>query len=187
VVVGVSKEVTTGSAYKMNSKQGCFRFMGFVVMEGLRLLFRMWGMPTWNLRSQIDFAEVCRHLPKSSYYRTPRSRVLLENLTGPQLSKKYPAFYGTRRFITAFTSVRHLSLTWASSIQSILPHHTFSRSIVILSSHLSLGLPGGLFHSGFPTKTVYTPLLYPHTRYMPRPSHSYRLITHQYWVSSTDH
>ena len=31
-------------------------------------------------------------------------------------SQEIPAFYGTRRFITAFTSARHLSLSWASSI-----------------------------------------------------------------------
>ena len=43
---------------------------------------------------------------------TPRCRVLPEQLTGLQLVKKFPAFHGTRRFITALTSVRHLSLTW---------------------------------------------------------------------------
>ena len=35
---------------------------------------------------------------------TPQSRVLFEELTGFQLVKKFPAFYGNRRFITAFTS-----------------------------------------------------------------------------------
>ena len=45
---------------------------------------------------------------------TPRSRVLLEKLTCLELVKKFPAFYGTRRFITAFTSAYHLSLSWAS-------------------------------------------------------------------------
>ena len=54
-----------------------------------------------------------------TYVLTPWSRVLLEKLTGFQLVKKFPTFYGTRKFITAFTSARHLSLTWASSIQSM--------------------------------------------------------------------
>jgi hypothetical protein len=37
--------------------------------------------------------------------------VLLEKLTGPQLVKKFPAFYGTRRFITVLTRASHLSLS----------------------------------------------------------------------------
>ena len=61
--------------------------------------------------------------------------------------------------IIAFTSARHLSITWASSIQSVPPHPTSWISILILSSHLRLGLPSGLFPSGFPTKTLYTLLL----------------------------
>jgi len=73
--------------------------------------------------------------------------------------KKFPAFYGTRKFITSFTSARQLSLSWASSIQSIPPHSTSWRSILILSSHLSLGFPSGLFTSGFHNKTLYAPLL----------------------------
>ena len=86
-------------------------------------------------------------------------------------SQEIPRIYGTQRFITAFTSARHLSLFWVSSIQSKPPHITSWRPILILSSHLRLGLPSGLFPSGFPTKTLYTPLLSPHTRYMPYPSH----------------
>ena len=50
---------------------------------------------------------------------TPWCRVLLEKLTGLQLVKKFPAFHGTGRFITALTSVRHLSLSWTSPMQSI--------------------------------------------------------------------
>ena len=86
-----------------------------------------------------------------NYLLVPWSRVLLEKLTGLQLVKKFPAFYGTRRFTTALTSARHLSLSWASSIQSTHPHPTSWRSILIPSSHLRLGLPSGLLPSGFPT------------------------------------
>jgi len=46
-----------------------------------------------------------------TYLLTPWSRVLLVNLTGFQLVKIYPAFYVTRRFITAITSARHISLS----------------------------------------------------------------------------
>ena len=93
-----------------------------------------------------------------TYLLTPWCRVLPEQLTGLQLVKKFPAFHGTRRFITALTSARQLFLSWASPIQSTCPHPTSWRSILILSTHLHVGLPIGLFPSGFPTKTLYTPL-----------------------------
>ena len=60
-----------------------------------------------------------------TYLLTPWCRVLLEQLTGLHLVKKFPAFHGTRRFVTALTSARHLSLSWASPIQSILPPDCF--------------------------------------------------------------
>jgi len=41
------------------------------------------------------------------------------------------------------------------------PHPTSCWSILTLPFHLRLGLPGGLFPSGFPTRTLYTPLLSP--------------------------
>ena len=96
-----------------------------------------------------------------TYLRTPWCRLLLQKLTGLQLVKKFPAFYGTRSFITALTSVRHLSLSCASPIQSTYPPPTSWRSILILSTHLRLGLPSGLFPYGFPTKTLYAPLSSP--------------------------
>ena len=93
-----------------------------------------------------------------TYLLTPWCRVLLEKLTGLQLVKKFPVFHGTRRLITALTSVRHLSLSWASPIQSIYTHLTSCRSVLILSTHLRLGLPSGLLPPGFPTKSLYTSL-----------------------------
>jgi len=44
-----------------------------------------------------------------TYLLTPYSRVLLDKLTGLQIAKKFPAFYGTTRFITAFSSAGHVS------------------------------------------------------------------------------
>jgi len=57
--------------------------------------------------------------------------------------KKFPAFYRTHNFITAFTSTHYLSLSWARSNQS-------------------MDLPIGLFISGLPTKTLYASLLSPY-------------------------
>ena len=108
-----------------------------------------------------------------AYLLTPWCRVLLEKLTGLQLVKKFPVFHGTRRFITALTSVHHLSLSWACPIQSIYPHPTSWRSIIILSTHLRLGLPSGKIRPVSPPRP-YTPPLLTHTCYMPIPSHSCR-------------
>ena len=76
-----------------------------------------------------------------TYLFTPWSRVLLEKLTGSAASQELPRIFGTRRFLTVPTSARHLSLSWANSIQSPQLPPTSWRSILILSSHLRLGLP----------------------------------------------
>ena len=114
-------------------------------------------------------------------------RVLFENVTGLQLVKQFPAFHGTRRFITALTSLRHLSLPWARPIQSINTHPTSCRSILILSTHLRLGLPTGLFPSVFPTKTLYTPSPHPYAPHAQPISFFSILSPTQYWVRSTNH
>ena len=97
-----------------------------------------------------------------TYVRTAWSRVL-QKLTGPQLVKKFPTFYGTRSFITTFTSAATCPYPEPDqSSQCPPPHLTTWRSILILLSLLLLlGLPSGLFPSGFPTKTLYIPLLSP--------------------------
>jgi hypothetical protein len=48
-----------------------------------------------------------------------------------------------------FTRALHSSLSWASSIQSTPSHPISLRSILILFTHLRLGLPSGLFPSPY--------------------------------------
>ena len=52
--------------------------------------------------------------PLLGYLLTSWSIIFLEKLTGSQLVKKFPAFYGTRMFITAFTSLHHLLKYYAA-------------------------------------------------------------------------
>jgi hypothetical protein len=71
-------------------------------------------------------------------------------MTVSQVLRKFPALYGIGRFITVFTTARHLSLPWARSIQSTPSYPISVRFILILSSHISLSLPSGVFPLGFP-------------------------------------
>jgi len=91
---------------------------------------------------------------------TPQSRVLLEKLTVPQPAKKFQAFYGTRRLITASTSARHLSLSWARSIQSKTPKPHPRRSTLIISYVFQV--------VSFPRVS--------HKCHMPRPNEIYKLF-----------
>jgi hypothetical protein len=64
--------------------------------------------------------------------RTPWSRGLLEKLTDFQLVKKFTAFYGTRKFIAAFTIYHNSPKEKANSckMQRPLrnqPHRTYSK------------------------------------------------------------
>ena len=103
----------------------------------------MWLIPSclYQILVIIMYENISKLL---TYLIIPRRRVFLENLTGCLIVKKYPEFYGTRRFIISFT-----------------------RSNLLLSSHLHLGLPSGLFPSGFPTKILYTPLLSSYILHVP--------------------
>jgi len=81
-------------------------------------------------------------------------------------SHKFPAFHGTRRFITAVTSARYLSLCWASLFQPISPHPTSRRSILIFILPSMTGSPKWSLSLWFPTQNPVHTFRFPHTCYM---------------------
>ena len=121
-----------------------------------------------------------------TYLLTPWCRVL-EKQTGLQLVKKFPALHVTRMFITALTSLPQPSLSSARPIQAKYPQRPSWCSILILSTHLRLGLPSGLLPSGFPSKTLYTHISSPYTPHAQPISFFSMLSSAQYWVRSTNH
>jgi hypothetical protein len=91
----------------------------------------------------------------------------------------FPTFYRTQRFITKFTWALHLLLSWARPIQSTSPHLTSSRSSLILSTHLRLGLPSSFFLSGYRINNLYTFLFSPFVLHAPTISTS---LTWLFWL-----
>jgi hypothetical protein len=84
-----------------------------------------------------------------------RSWAFLQKTPIVQPLKNFPAFYGTWRFNAVFTRALHSSLYWATSIQSTSFHSISLIFIQIFFTHPRLGLPSGLFPSGFPTNILY--------------------------------
>ena len=76
-------------------------------------------------------------------------------------SQEIPRILGNLKVHYRVTSVRHLSLSWASSNQSMPSHLNSWSFILILSSHLGLGLSSSLLPPGLPTKSLYVPFLSP--------------------------
>jgi len=84
---------------------------------------------------------------------------LLEKLTVSQLVRKIPNTLWNKN-----VHYRNHNSPPRVPIQSYInpvhaPTHYFRKINLTLTSHLRLGLPSGLFPSGFPTKTLYAPHL----------------------------
>jgi len=86
---------------------------------------------------------------------------VLEKLIIVQLVKIYAAFYGTKRFVTVFTSAHQWSLSWCRCIHSTPSNPISVRAILILSSHLHLGLLHSLFLPGLLSRILYIFLISP--------------------------
>ena len=108
-------------------------------------IIRCKRLPGWISKATEAYSEY--------FLITSRTRVLLEKLTGFQLVKKLIHILWNPKVHYRISSARHLSLPWTRSIQSMSPSHVLEGPILILSSFLLLGLPSGLFSSGFPAKT----------------------------------
>jgi hypothetical protein len=72
--------------------------------------------------------------------------------------KNFCALHGNQRFITTFTTAHPFSTYWSSCFCYAASRPASLRCLLILNSHLSLGLPRGLL-SDFHTKTLYAILL----------------------------
>jgi len=64
-----------------------------------------------NFNFFTEFFNFLVNFQHQIYLLTPWSIVLLEKLNGFKLVNKFPTFYGTRKFITAFKRARYLSLS----------------------------------------------------------------------------
>jgi hypothetical protein len=88
---------------------------------------------------------------------------LLTYLRGWALPEKLPIVQPFRKFPAILRNVKvdhrvHKSPPLVPILSQFDPIHTipsYLRSILILSTHLHLGLPSGLFPSGFPTNILY--------------------------------
>jgi hypothetical protein len=144
----------------------CGRFVIVSNILVVLLFTNAFNVGMWSKHSTPFFFVlwiICCVYVSNCYLLTLWSRVLLEKLTGLQLVNELPAFNGTRVFITAFTSAGHLSVFWASSLQSIHQHPTSWRSALYYPPIYAWVSPVISFHQDSPPKPC-TRLTPPHIR-----------------------
>ena len=100
------------------------------------------------------------------------STIFIAKLTGFQLVNNFPIFYGTRRFIIAFITACHLSLSWASSIQSMTPKFHFLKIHFNIILPPTPGSPKWSLSLRFPHQNPVFDSTFPHKRYIHKLSHS---------------
>jgi hypothetical protein len=96
----------------MHGKKNLKLLLLLLLLLLLMMMMIFWGQPLTsndNVNYKIEmrtYVEFC-----DTHLLTPRSRVLLEKLTGFAASQEIPRIYGTRKFINVLTSARHQSLS----------------------------------------------------------------------------
>jgi hypothetical protein len=84
-------------------------------------------------------------------------------------TQEIPCLLWNPMFIIMFTTACHWSLFWARCTQSTPSHPLSLTNILILSSHLCLGLPEWSLLFRFPNKNIVWISHQSHACYMPRP------------------
>jgi hypothetical protein len=97
-------------------------------------------------------------------------------------TQKFPAFCVARMFITAFIRDGHLYTSTVWSIPSMLFNPSSQCFILILPSHLRLGLSTALLHSRVPTNPACTSTN-PHSCYIPCPYLIYFILIFSFIIS----
>ena len=142
-----------------NKRRKVIRVRGVFPLERLPISLRVSSVVGllpygfWTSLVGLAFPVILKWL----YLLTSWCRVLFEKLTGLQLVKNFPHFTEP-----ALKSLRHLTLSWTSPIQSIYPNPTSWRSILILSTIYDLVSPVFSFPPISPARP-YTPPLLTHT------------------------
>ena len=130
-----SSRVVSGQWYGLQSHESPHLINRDALQWTIKVIWLQAGCNKPAMHRSLDYCRVLSYCillaTGTTVTFTPHSRVLLEKLPVSQLVNKFLSFYGNQRFITAITNARHLSLSWASSIQSI-PSHTTSWSSILI-------------------------------------------------------
>jgi hypothetical protein len=109
-----------------------------------------------------------RKCPNNPFWTNPTQQSSSSEANSYSASQEVPHISWNPRFITVFTTARHLSIAWARLIQPTPSHAISLRSILLSCSHLRLDLSSGRVPSGLLTTTPQCNILLLHTCHVSR-------------------